>query len=103
MAGKTIDPNTGFFDLGMDSMMSIELLERLEKALGAKLPSSLTLDYPNVAGLSSWLERRIEKEHGEREPAPKALHATVGGLSEDALALALATELEQLESGGDSR
>jgi myxalamid-type polyketide synthase MxaE and MxaD len=44
---RTIDPGQGLFEMGMDSLMSVELKGRLEKAVGRALPSTLTFNYPN--------------------------------------------------------
>ena len=47
--------STGLFDLGMDSLMSVELKRRLERGAGQPLPSTLTFNYPNVGALAaSW-------------------------------------------------
>ena len=46
---------TGLFDLGMDSLMAVELRRRLERAAGQPLPSTLTFNYPNVGALVGFL------------------------------------------------
>ena len=50
-------PTVGFFDLGMDSLMSVELRNRLNRALAGEYVVSNTavFDYPNVAALASHL------------------------------------------------
>lgn len=50
-------PDRGFFDMGMDSLMSVELRHRLEAALGRPLSSTLAFRYPNVRGLADYLCR----------------------------------------------
>ncbi len=40
----------GLFEMGMDSLMSVELRKRLERGAGRKLPATLTFNYPNVSG-----------------------------------------------------
>jgi len=45
----------GFFELGLDSLMSVELKRRLEAAVERALPSTLTFNYPNVAALTAFL------------------------------------------------
>ena len=45
------DPTIGFFDLGMDSLMAVELRNRLNRAFASELTVSNTavFDYPNVS------------------------------------------------------
>ena len=54
-----IDPLTGLFDLGLDSLMAVQLRGRLEAAAGRSLPRTLTFDYPNVAALSEFLASEL--------------------------------------------
>ena len=55
--GKLPDPNTGFFDLGMDSIMTVEFKKKIEDALGVKLPVSASFNYPTIAELVEHLLR----------------------------------------------
>ncbi len=50
-------PNVGFFDLGMDSLMSVELRNRLNRTLAGEYVVSNTavFDYPNIAALAGHL------------------------------------------------
>lgn len=54
----------GFFEIGMDSLMTVELVRRLEASLGLKLPASLAIDYPNMEALADYLSTRL----GTRSP-----------------------------------
>jgi acyl transferase domain-containing protein/acyl carrier protein/protein-L-isoaspartate O-methyltransferase len=45
----------GLFELGMDSLMAVELTRRLEGDLGAPLTSTVTFNYPNARALASYL------------------------------------------------
>jgi NAD(P)-dependent dehydrogenase (short-subunit alcohol dehydrogenase family)/acyl carrier protein len=54
---ETLDPDTGFFDLGMDSLMSQELRRRLEEGAGCSLPASAVFNYPNARALARFLAR----------------------------------------------
>ena len=56
---RSIDPGQGLFEMGMDSLMSVELKGRLEKAVGRALPSTLTFNYPNPAALADYLVREV--------------------------------------------
>jgi acyl transferase domain-containing protein/acyl carrier protein len=54
--------DVGLFDLGMDSLMSVELKRRLERGFGAQLPSTLAFNYPNIRALAGFLLTRVLKE-----------------------------------------
>ncbi|MGU3498287.1 SDR family NAD(P)-dependent oxidoreductase [Mycobacterium sp. C31M] len=45
----------GFFDLGMDSLMAVELRRRLERAVGQELPATLAMDYPRLTDVADYL------------------------------------------------
>jgi acyl carrier protein len=51
-----VDPQLGLFEMGMDSLMSVELRSRLERRAERKLPSTLTFNYPNVTALAGYLD-----------------------------------------------
>ena len=52
---ETLDPTTGFFQLGMDSLMSVTLQRALSETLGEFLPASVVFDYPTVYSLTDYL------------------------------------------------
>ena len=54
-----LDPSTGLFDLGMDSLMAIELRSRLEKVFDLKLPATLTFNYPSVKAIGGYLGSQL--------------------------------------------
>jgi acyl transferase domain-containing protein/SAM-dependent methyltransferase/acyl carrier protein len=61
---------TGLFDLGMDSLMSVELKRRLERGTGLSLPSTLTFNYPNVAALARFLGTQVVVAAGPAKTPP---------------------------------
>jgi acyl carrier protein len=50
-----LDRKRGFFDMGMDSVMSVELRQRLKAALARDLPSTTAFSYPTVDDLVHFL------------------------------------------------
>ena len=83
-------PTVGFFDLGMDSLMSVELRNRLNRALSGEYVVSNTavFDYPNVASLANHLAGELGAGSPQvaEEPAaaPQPKEAKTG---EDAIAI----------------
>jgi NAD(P)-dependent dehydrogenase (short-subunit alcohol dehydrogenase family)/acyl carrier protein len=54
-ADDGIDDTIGFADLGLDSIMAIDLRTRLAYALGVDLPATVAFDYPTVRSLASYV------------------------------------------------
>jgi acyl transferase domain-containing protein len=100
--GTVIDPHKGLFEMGMDSLMSVELKARLQRALGVKLPTTLTFNHPNVTALTRFLGTEVlALSFGEAPPAEQTLPAEAVAredededASEDDLAQRLAARLE---------
>src|SRR5262249_33698434 len=61
-AARLSNLQQGFFDLGMDSLMAVELRKKLEHSFGRTLSTTLAFDYPNVEALSAYLYRELEFE-----------------------------------------
>ncbi|MBX7434867.1 SDR family NAD(P)-dependent oxidoreductase [Mycobacterium sp. Y57] len=56
---ETLDPEAGFFQLGMDSLMSVTLQRRLSASLGIALPAALIYEYPSISSLTDALCERM--------------------------------------------
>lgn len=61
---RSLDPSVGFMDLGLDSVLIVEIRNRLQAELGVQLPTTLLFDYPTVGALATYIEERL--------PAPSA-------------------------------
>jgi acyl transferase domain-containing protein/acyl carrier protein len=96
----------GFFTLGLDSLTSMELRNRLQKSLGLPLPSTLAFDFPNVAALANHLAGKLslpDPAAALAEPAaPSAERAGIKQLSEEEAEASLLKELEALSDMGIS-
>ena len=54
-----IDPRQGFFQMGMDSLTSVQLTRALEAAFERSLPSTLTFNFPTLATLTAFLAKEL--------------------------------------------
>jgi phthiocerol/phenolphthiocerol synthesis type-I polyketide synthase B len=52
---QLLDPAAGFFQSGMDSLMSVTLQRSLSETLGETLPAAVVFDYPTVEALTDYL------------------------------------------------
>ena len=101
-----IDPKQGFFKMGMDSMMTVQLRNRLDQNLGCSLPPTLAFEYPTVESLTKFLAESVLKLE-EPASAPVASHCPeketttepsgADDLTEDELVGLLARKLEQMK------
>ena len=53
--GSEIREEAGFFDLGMDSLMAVELRRRIEQGVGEEIPITLVMDHPRLSDVADYL------------------------------------------------
>ena len=85
-SGSTIGPRARFFDLGLDSLMTVELRNKLQKELDVKLHATLLFDYPTLEVLTSHLLEQLQLEvatelQGSRNDTPAAAGEVPDALS----------------------
>ncbi|MDE0710104.1 MAG: SDR family NAD(P)-dependent oxidoreductase, partial [bacterium] len=72
---KAPSPTVGFFDLGMDSLMAVELRNRLNRAFDGEYVASNTIvfDYPDIESMSRHLADELGQLStvGEAPPSPE--------------------------------
>ncbi|MFJ2767086.1 type I polyketide synthase [Streptomyces sp. NPDC087300] len=59
LGSDSTDDDLGFGDMGLDSIMSIDLRTRLAHALGTDLPATVAFDHPTVAQLAAYAARGL--------------------------------------------
>jgi acyl carrier protein len=100
--GYFLDPKRGFFQLGMDSLMAMDLHQRAQRLLGVSVPTTAVFDYPSLDGLAAYLGSLIvpdePRPNGGQAEAPDenlaAAIAEVSSLSDDELDQLLSSEQE---------
>ena len=58
-AGHAIDEERALSDLGLDSLMAVELRNSLSVAIGKPLPSTLIFSYPSTRALAEYLATQV--------------------------------------------
>jgi acyl transferase domain-containing protein/pimeloyl-ACP methyl ester carboxylesterase/short-subunit dehydrogenase/acyl carrier protein len=79
-----ISPETPMPSMGMDSLMALELRNRLELSLGLSLPATLVWGRPTVVDLVPDLAERLglSFDHAQPDAPPAPLRISVGELTE---------------------
>lgn len=99
---EALETRAGFADLGLDSLLAVDLKGRLEGVYAIELPGTVAFDAPNLEALADLLGERLVAatpepgtaavEQGNKEP-----NASTTEGEGDSLAAQLAAELERLE------
>jgi acyl carrier protein len=101
-ASQLPDPQRGLFDMGMDSLMAVELRNLLQTSCGFSLPSTLVFKYPTIQDLVEYLAKELSKgetvdmDHNKGEDKQALILSEIEHLSEDAIEASIAEELKKI-------
>jgi acyl transferase domain-containing protein/acyl carrier protein len=70
-----VDRQASFKQLGLDSLMAVELRNRLERSLGLRLSATLVWNYPTIAQLVPYLAGKLELPLDEPLPTLERVRA----------------------------
>jgi acyl carrier protein len=101
-ADRQVDPRMPLAELGLDSLMAVDLRNKLGKALSHRFPSTLLFDYPTIGQLAEMIGLEVfglsaPDRAKAAAPAPRddseALLDAIEGLDDESLDRLLAAKL----------
>ena len=102
--GRPLEPRTPLRDLGLDSLMAVEVRNALARQVEMPLPATLLFDYPTVEAAAHALSERLGLEAGlavAPPPSPGVARQVevLGRMSEEELSAVVDDELGHLLEG----
>jgi acyl transferase domain-containing protein/NADPH:quinone reductase-like Zn-dependent oxidoreductase/acyl carrier protein len=82
-----IREDAGFFDLGMDSLMAVELRRRIEQGVGKEIPATLAMDHPRLSDTVDYLLSDVLALSEQASKSGAALATAVTTRSDEAIAI----------------
>jgi acyl transferase domain-containing protein len=69
---QTLERELGFFDMGVDSLMAVQIKDRIQQLLGREFSASLCFDYPTIVALVEHLLEQLFPECETDDSGPRA-------------------------------
>ena len=103
---ELLAPRQGLFELGLDSIIALQLKSQLESTLGQPFPATLFFTHPTIESLAGYLSNSLQLSEAAPQQSPPATLATpeaeeaatdestpAGALSEEEIARLIAQEI----------
>ncbi|HLV33458.1 MAG TPA: type I polyketide synthase [Spirillospora sp.] len=102
----TIDPLLPLNQLGLDSLMAVELRNALARGAGLTLPATLLFDYPTIDALVGYLLTHLDlpgddiTDEPDTAPEPARVDDALANMSDDEAEALLLQELDSMKKKG---
>ena len=101
-SSRSLGTKVGFFEMGMDSLMTLEFKNRLQASLGQTLSSTLTFEYPTIEAVADYILKEFFSEtevNVNKDDIVDKSWSEIEMYSEDELTDLIDRELALLHSG----
>jgi acyl carrier protein len=88
---EPLDPRRRLFEIGVDSILALELKDRLERAAGVKLSATLLFVYPTLEALADYI---LTELIGDEAPIAPTVPPPASTLSDEDLTRILLREID---------
>ncbi|MFJ5034114.1 type I polyketide synthase [Streptomyces sp. NPDC088560] len=84
---EAVSVEAAFKELGFDSLTAVALRDRLHRATGLKLPTTVVFDHPSISALADYIdELAFDGRRDDAQPAPAIVRAA-GAHADDDIAI----------------
>lgn len=98
-SSKLPDVQLGFFDMGMDSLMMVELRSRIETGLQQTIPSTVLFEHPTINALAEYIATELLSQKAVISTITEQGDINPSGLnSQQEIEMSITAELAALES-----
>jgi hypothetical protein len=94
-----LSPALALKEIGLDSLLAVELRNQLARLGGTPLPATLAFDHPTLEALASHLSTVWDLASDPTSAATTAPDSSIDDMSDDEAVALLESELEMLSAG----